>query len=313
LSENNHYLPIFYQRRWGTRADKRVCVYSRPYKASCKIWKHPAGVGYQTDLYTVSNVDAAAATYLEKQFFLVTDDLAAKALSVIECGQWQPMNTTTRSAWTRFIMSLLHRNPEQVAKSLAVVSQYVSLLKSQYEKLYYEKKDANHPATFDEFWQDILPEIVGRTWIRLVQTTIDSKTVGAHFNNLFWRVVEFKSKSTLMTGDRPIIMTNGMVKPDSHLVIPIGPRKLFVAAPNLDLVNSLAGQNADEVVEFVNDRVVRQAHRFCISSEDRYLQFFDDRFGEMLPSSPVETLPSPTIEELQEMANKDLADEDEEP
>ena len=175
------------------------------------------------------------------------------------------------------------------------------------------KRMRNHPATFDQFWRDILPEVVGRSWIKLVQRTIDSKIVGAHFNNLLWRVVEFKSRSTLMTGDRPIIMTNGMVKPDSHLVIPIGPRKLFVAAPNLDLVNSLVGQNADEVVEFANDRIVKQAHRFCISSEETYLQFFDDRFGEMLPSSPVETMPSPTNEQLQKMVNTDLADEDEEP
>jgi hypothetical protein len=116
-------------------------------------------VGYQADLYTVSNIDAAVATYLEKQFFLVTDDLAAKALSVIESGQWQPMDTTMRSAWTRFIISLLHRNPEQVAKSLGIVSQYVSLLKPQYEKLYNTRKDANHPATFDMFWQDLLPEV----------------------------------------------------------------------------------------------------------------------------------------------------------
>lgn len=306
MSEKNHYLPIFYQKRWGTRADKHVCVYARPHNAPHKSWKHPAGVGYQTDLYTVSNVDAAVATYLEKQFFLVTDNLAAKALSVIERGQRQPMDTTTRSGWTRFIMSLLHRNPEQVAKSHGVVSQYVSLLKPQYEKLYNDKKDVNHPATFDEFWRDILPEVVGRTWIKLIQRTIDGEIVGAHFNRLIWRVIDFKSTSTLMTGDRPVIMTNGMIKPDSHLVIPIGPRKLFVAAPNLDLVNSLVGQNADEVVEFVNDRIVKQAHRFCISCEDAYLQFFDDRFGEMLPSSPVETMPSPTKEELQKLANKDL-------
>jgi hypothetical protein len=54
-----------------------------------------------------------------------------------------------------------------------------------------------------------------------------------------------------------------------------------------------------------------QAHRFCISAEDTYLQFFDERFGEMVPSSPVETMPSPTKEQLQKMANNDLADEDE--
>ena len=88
MAEDNHYVPIFYQKRWAIRPDRRVCVYSRPYKDARVQRKHPKGVGYQPDLYTVTNTDAAVATYLERQFFKVTDDLAAKALSVIEAGQW---------------------------------------------------------------------------------------------------------------------------------------------------------------------------------------------------------------------------------
>jgi hypothetical protein len=168
----------------GNPRCRRICVYSRPYKEVRVQRKYPTGVGYQRDLYTVTNADAAVATYLERQFFKVTDDLAAKALSVIEAGPWKSMDTTTRSGWTRFIMSLLHRNPEQVGKFLEIVSQYVAIVKPEYEKLYYEKKDDDHPATFDEFWQGILPEVVGRTWIKLIQTTIDSKSVGEHFNSL---------------------------------------------------------------------------------------------------------------------------------
>lgn len=303
MAEDNHYIPIFYQRRWATCADRRVCVYSRPYKDVHVQRKHPKGIGYQRDLYTVTNVDAAVATYLERHFFKVTDDLGAKTLSVIEAGQWkQLMDTATRSGWTRFIISLLHRNPEQVGKSLEIVSQYVAILKPQYEKLYHDKKDANHPPTFDEFWQDILPEVVGRTWIRLIQTTIDSRFVGNHFNNLIWRILDFKSSYTFLTGDRPIIMTNGMNSTDSHLAIPIGPRKLFIAAHTSGLADALVRDKADDVIAFVNDRIVRQARRFCIGVNDAHKLFFAKRFGEMLPSSPIETAPLPTAEELNEMA-----------
>jgi hypothetical protein len=259
----------------------------------------------------VTNVDAAVATYLERQFFKVTDDHAAKALSVIEAGQWKPMDTTIRSGWTRFTMSLLHRNPEQVGKFLEIVSQYVAIVKPQYEKLYQDKKDANHPATFDEFWRDILPEVVGRTWIKLVQTTIDSRFVGNHFNSLIWRVLDFKSSYTFLTGDRPIIMTNGMNSVDSHLAIPIGPRKLFIAAHTTGLAHTLMRDKADSVVAFVNDRIVRQARRFCIGVNDAHLSLFAKRFGEMLPSSPVETVPLPTAEELNALAMKNEVEDEE--
>jgi hypothetical protein len=259
----------------------------------------------------VTNVDSAVATYLERQFFKVTDDYAAKALSVIETGQWKPMDTTIRSGWTRFTMALLHRNPEQVGKFLAIVSQYVAIVKPQYEKLYHDRKDANHPATFDEFWRDILPEVVGRTWIKLIQTTVDSKFVGNHFNSLIWRVLDFKSSRTFLTGDRPIIMTNGMNSVDSHLAIPIGPRKLFIAAHTTGLADTLMRSKADSVTAFVNDRIVRQARRFCIGVNDAHLSFFEKRFGEMLPSSPVETVPLPSAEELNALALKNEVEDEE--
>lgn len=302
MAENNHYIPIFYQRRWAIRADGRVCVYSRPYKAAHVQRKHPKGVGYQRDLYTVTNADAAVATYLESHFFKVTDDLAARALAVIEAGPWKPMDTTIRSGWTRFIMSLLHRNPEQIGRFLQIVSQYVAILKPQYEQLYHNKKDANRPPTFDEFWQNVLPDIVGHMWVNLIQTTIDSQFVGDHFNGLAWRVLNFQSSYTFLTGDRPIIMTNGMDKRDSHLAIPIGPRKLFIAAHTTDWADTLVRDNADKLITFVNDKIVRQARRFCIGVDDTHLLFFAKRFGEMLPSSPVEAAPLPTIEELSKMA-----------
>jgi Protein of unknown function (DUF4238) len=302
MAEDNHYIPIFYQKRWAIRPDRRVCLYSRPYKRAHVQRKHPKGVGYQRDLYTVTNTDAAVATYLERQFFKTTDDLGSKALAVIEAGQWQPMDTRIRSGWTRFIMSLLHRNPEQIGTSLQTVSRYVMILKPQYQRLYQDKKDANHPLTFEEFWHSILPEVVGRTWIKLIQTTVDSKLTGQHFNSLIWRVLDFKSSYTFLTGDRPIIMTNGMVKNDSHLAIPIGPRKLFVAAHTTDLADALVRDKADDVVTFVNDKIARQARRFCIGINDSQLSFFVKRFGEMLPSSPFDTVTPPTDEELAELA-----------
>jgi hypothetical protein len=302
MAEDNHYIPKFYQRRWAVHADKCVCVYSRPHKEVHVQRKRPKGVGFERDLYTVTNPDPAVATYLERQFFQVTDDLAAKALAVIEAGQWSAMGTDIRSGWTRFIMSLLHRNPERIAESLQTVSRYVAMLKPRYERMYHLKKDANHPATFEEFWQIMLPEILDRTGIRLIQTSIDTEAAGRHFNNLLWGVLDFKSSHTFLTGDRPIIMTNGMIRPDAHLAIPIGPRKLFIAARTIDLVNELKRENADNVVTSINDRIVRQARRFCLGVDDSYRAFFGERFGEMLPGSPFDTMPPPTDEELAEMA-----------
>ena len=305
MAEDNHYIPIFYQKRWAVHSDKRVCVYSRPHKEVHVQRKRPKGVGFVRDLYTVANTDPAVATYLERRFFQATDDLASKALEVIEAGRWQQtMDMGVRSGWTRFIMSLLHRNPERIAESFQTVSRYVTMLKPQYERRYQLKRDASYPATFEEYWQVMLSEILDRPGIRLIQTSIDTEAAGQHFNNLVWGVLDFKSSHTFLTGDRPIIMTNGMIRPDAHLVIPIGPHKLFIAARTIDLANELRRESADGVVTRVNDRIVRQARRFCLGIDDSYRAFFGERFGEMLPGSPFDSLPPPTDEELAEMVTE---------
>jgi hypothetical protein len=300
MAEKNHYIPVFYQKRWAGSDGKSVWVYSRnPVRVEASR-RHPSSIGYAKDLYTVPGVDLTVATYLEREFFNITDDLAAKSLAVIERGPWET-DSTIRSGWTRFIVSLLHRNPEQISRSLETVSRYMRAAQPLYEKEYNIRRNTNHPPTFEEFWDEIRPDIVGRTWINLVQSTVDSKTVGNHFNNLIWRVFDLHGSDTLLTGDRPIIMTNGMVNPDSHLGIPIGPRKLFVAAASTDILDFLLSRESDELAAFTNDLIVRQARRFCIGIDNSHLQFFADRFGEMRYSSPVEETPLPTEDELREL------------
>jgi hypothetical protein len=129
--------------------------------------------------------------------------------------------------------------------------------------------------------------------------------VGNHFNRLIWQVFELYGTKTFLTGDRPIIMTNGMVNPDSHLAIPIGPRKLFVAAADNRILREIRRGTSDQLADFTNDIIVRQARKFCIGADDSNLEFFSARFGEMRPSSAVEVTPVPTDEQLREMFLKD--------
>ena len=98
MTEKNHYIPIFYQKRWAAD-DGTVCPYSRPFKQARARRVHPAGNGYQKGLYMVPGVDPIVANYLERHFFKVTDDTGAEALSILEKGQWEPMDSRVRSGW----------------------------------------------------------------------------------------------------------------------------------------------------------------------------------------------------------------------
>jgi hypothetical protein len=138
----------------------------------------------------------------------------------------------------------------------------------------------------------------------LIQRIIDNQTVGDHFNRLIWTIVSPPSTRSFLTSDRPIVMTNGLSRPDSHLAIPIGPRKLFIASNQQGIVDEVVARKPDDLVSFVNDRVVRQARRFCIGTDDQQLRFVTNRFGARLPSSPTELSRFPSPEELAKLENK---------
>ena len=167
------------------------------------------------------------------------------------------MNDRLRSGWTRFILSLIHRSPEQVQNSLTLLRDlYPS--SNPYMKLITMR--VNSPVRFRPlrvFGRHRRP-VVGRTWIDLIQKIVDSERVGNLFNSLDWRILSFHKYRTLLTGDRPIIMTNGMNRPDSHLLLPIGPRRLFVAAHNREIADHLENQDADKLISQINDQIVRQ-------------------------------------------------------
>jgi hypothetical protein len=96
------------------------------------------------------------------------------------------------------------------------------------------------------------------------------------------------SSHSLLTSDRPLVMTNGISGPGKHLSVPIGPSLLFIAADDPAEVQRLSRHDQDALAMVTNDHVVRQARKFVWGIDACHLRFVERRLGEMLPSSPLE-------------------------
>src|SRR5687767_7784784 len=100
-----------YLMRWQG-ADGRVCEYGRPYGNIVKPRRsHPDGTGYVKRLYSIDGAPEDEAHSFEAGFMSPADSLAADALVKLENNgnaEWTPR---LRDAWTRFVLSLLVRNP----------------------------------------------------------------------------------------------------------------------------------------------------------------------------------------------------------
>jgi hypothetical protein len=266
------------------------------------VRRHPDRIGFEFDLYTIPGVEFEVASHLERRFFLQTDNDASQALASIETDPKASLDRRLRSGWSRFVMSLIHRSPEEVALFFREVAKHVENAEREFEENYARLKHPDEPATFEEFKLKRPPNPAGLAAAMLIQKVIDSEFVGNHFNRMIWTILSPPSPYPLLSSDRPIITTDGLSEPNSHLALPIGPRTLFIASNRQDIVDEVSGKRPGDLVTFVNNRVVQQARRFVIGVDDRQLRFVSNRFGARLPSSPTETQPLPTPAEMKKLA-----------
>lgn len=288
--EKHHYIPVFYSREWAGQ-DGRLCEYTRPYREVKPQWKHPDATGYVRGLYTVPKNDPAIAEYIERNFFRITDNRAAVVAQQLRARGPVDFSNMDRSSWSRFVISLMLRNPEYVAQMAAEVVSFYDPVSGEYNNVKYQEiRQPDDPETFEEYLAKCAYHPAGRMSAYALQTIIDSPRMGGHLNQMRWSVVTIaKERHTLLTSDRPIIMTNGIIGKDDHLALPLGPRMLFVACNNIETENMIKTIDPGILMAQINDRVASQARKYVYGADNKHLRFVENRLGRKWPSTPLET------------------------
>jgi hypothetical protein len=274
-SHKHHYIPCFYLRQW-IGEDGRLCEFSRPYGEVKPRRTHPSGTGYEWDLYTDDRLPTNADSSLEDVFLKRVDQRASDALQLLVLDQMNELTVEMRSAWSRFLISLIQRNPEKMAwlreQWVTRFGETLAAIESEYEAL-------GRPADLGAF-EALRTDLDPRAGARTLQRLIDLRRVGAFINQMRWQTVSFNGLDhSLLTSDRPVIMTNGLKYADSHIVMPMGPAHLFLAANNTETEHQLRKLGARELAQRANDRVARQAKKYVYGRDGRQLRFVENRLG----------------------------------
>ena len=287
----HHYIPVFYLKQWAG-GDKRICEFSKPYDRVRARRTHPDGTSYVHGLNTILGVPAHDAQYLENIFFKFTDNYAAITLRVLLSDPPWHFTPELRSAWSRFLMSLIVRNPKSVGKHrLAAEGLFKSILPKM-EAEYPKYRTANDPETYLEYSRIRSGNLAGKIFARLMQRLIDSEFSGSRLNSMRWMVLhDPKPKHLLLTSDRPVVMTNGLEKPNGQILIPISPRHVFVATNNLDTENYIRSVWRNrQLIQQANERVALQSRRYVYGYSDAQLSFVSSRLGRAWTADPIENL-----------------------
>jgi hypothetical protein len=301
----HHYIPVFYLRQW-IGSDDRVCELSKPYDRAKPRRTHPDGTGYVRGLNTITGALPHEAQWLEDVFFKVADDAAARALRILLTPPPWEMTIEEKSGWSRFLMSLVHRHPESVEKHRVIAERLLAQHLPAIEADYAARHPPTDPPTYAEYIALNSINPVGRLQVRLLQAVIDSDLTGRGLNSLRWMVLHDPNpKHLLLTSDRPVVMTNGLDKPASQLLIPISPRHVFVATNNVVMENSIRKiWNDRQLIQQVNERVANQSRKYVWGLSDAQLSFVARRLGNAWTADPVENL---TVERMLEFARNERA------
>ncbi|SDB74240.1 Protein of unknown function [Agrobacterium fabrum] len=276
----HHYIPAFYLKRWAVSGNVAQFAKIRDDKIIV-LAKAPEATGFENRLYEMKGHDPAVAQMFETKYFQPLDTNAAETLELLyRRGHLADWTSESRSAWTRFILSLLLRCPEDIHMFRNWWIEDFGRVSAKAERNYQEKRTAEEPATFTEYLLGLPVAAKESAMFNTLNTLLEHDEVGTHINTMHWRILQTPASAPLLlTSDRPVIRTNGLDSNGSHIALPIGPRFLFIASHDADFLRGLLRADQTALVKECNGQIVEGAVRFVFASDERQTRFVMNRFG----------------------------------
>lgn len=289
---DHHYLPVFYLSRWAG-ADGKVCRFLKVHGDVVKAKRVvPKGTAFEPGLYELSGLPPDRAQAMEREFMAKLDNEAAEALTLLEAMlPDQEWTSKPRSAWSRFVLTQMLRAPEDIAQLKSSVREDWSKAIPQLENIYAARRSPDMPATVGEYLDQLDGGDTDHFALKIARTLMNHPAVGQLINNMHWRVLTVPADATpLVTSDRPVWTTITLTEPDAFISMPIGPGRLFIAAPAPATLQRLERQPIEAIVENRNLLAIQHAVKFAYAIDNRALPIVEAHFATKRHSSLVEVM-----------------------
>lgn len=287
-SHDHHFVPVFYLANWVDQTRGQLVEYKTRYHGVLPRWTGPKGTGYERHLY--DSVDGSAKS-LEPTFMMPADTDAAQAMTILLGAGPMEWTRKQRSAWSRFLMGMLLRHPEDVAELKQLVDDDWTNLAQDVRDRYTSKRTSEMPETAEEWWElnrDDMRETARLKWHR---TLMDHEGIGRRFNSMHWGVANLQAaQHALLTSDRPVCVSGSIADPEAFVILPLSPTKAFIAARRVEIMNQIVGQNPTRLGAELNKEVVRNARRFVFSADSSQTDFIQKHFAKAKHLSLIQKL-----------------------
>ncbi|MBO3761092.1 DUF4238 domain-containing protein [Ciceribacter sp. L1K22] len=261
----HHYIPQFYLRQW-LGPDHKLQEFRRGHKGRLQTKRYgTVSTGYEEDLYVVPGVTEETKQNIERYFMGFVDNSAVKARDMLLDGII-PRDPDLRYSWARFVLSLVFRNPEELTQFKADFARRLMTPMAEFQSRYQAIRKDQDPVLFEDWIQHNDPTYAEREAIKAMARLIEHPNALHLLRNMYWVVLDTgKVSNRLMTSDRPVVMSSGLMRFDGHYGIPISPTRMFLAFTAVDFAERFCALPTGKIVREVNDAVVGQARKYVYS------------------------------------------------
>ena len=280
--KKHHYIPKFYLKGWTNSQDGTLCEFSKPYLDKVVPRSvHTSETGYVKNLYEIRGMNAEHSQQIEQKLMQTVDNRACDALQLLVHGvpksDWPKMLV---SSWTRFLMSLMFRMPEDLQSLRERWEHELRRVDPDLEKEYLENRTSDDPTTYVEFMAQMSEEDREVGLFQLFIKLHNLEKSGNLFNNMFWRVFDVEESGLqLFTSDRPIINPISAKILNRPLLMPVTPTKLFAASLSSEIIREIERKSKKSLVIDCNRIVISHAVKYAYSTSDRDLRFMQNRMS----------------------------------
>lgn len=273
-AKKHHYLPVFYLKQWALQPGGKVVEFSRPFGPEVKARRiHPSGTGYVNWLYA-SEFSGAGAWDMERDFFSPVDSRAADAMRSLISGA--TLSDPDRQAWATFVVSLMCRMPEDVPIIKEMRKRIVLMFAPAFRRVFDSSRPAEETRTFEQLTSEVMETVPDKALITLKKIITNEKLIEM-LCDMTWTVVSLSGDHELLTSDRPVTYTHALNGDHSHIVLPVGPRHLFIAARNPAMLKRYAA--LPKLGSMANQKAAEQASKLVYGSSERQLRFVQNRMS----------------------------------
>lgn len=264
----HHYIPQFYLEPWINReTDNKLTEYRR--LRFDHGLRHRLGIkrrgkmetGWERNLYIIPGATKETQQNVERIFMGAIDCQAALARDMMLGGE-VPMEPRLRHAWSRFLLSLMIRTPEEIRALKTKVQTDLRTPNPEYQERYQAIRNDEWPDTFEEYINQRTPLLPERTAVLMITKLIQNEKILKTLMGAEWWLLDTSNRvRKFLTSDHPLIMTSGLGRPDGHFALPISPHLAFVAFMRPEFGARVRQAAPGKLLRQINDVVIGQGRR----------------------------------------------------